>query len=49
MKYELPRLQRFGSFRELTMVGASGTGDLIAGSANTGCGPTQSSDCVARS
>ncbi len=41
MKYEAPRVQTFGSFRDLTLVGAVGAGDL--GSVQgppTGCFPT---------
>ena len=46
-QYQKPQLQRFGTFRELTLVGAAGLGDLsTVHGPNTGCFPTSDpADC----
>ena len=44
MKYETPRLSRFGAFRELTRIGLSGTGDPNTVKGN-GCGSAGHLDC----
>ena len=48
MSYQAPQLQVFGTFRELTKVGATGTGDVsTVFGPNTGCYPTSDpDDCV---
>ncbi len=47
MNYEAPKLQKFGSFRDLTEVGAAGLGDLSSvHGPNTGCNPNQVGDCA---
>jgi len=40
MTYQTPKVQRFGSFRELTQVGANGANDILAVAGTpSGCHP----------